>query len=55
MEPAITDRCIAWARKTYAAMEPFAADCRYVNYLGDDELAMRYQPPMGQTTGVFRN
>jgi hypothetical protein len=36
-EPAMTNRCIAWARETYAAMEPFAATGRYVNYLGDDE------------------
>jgi FAD/FMN-containing dehydrogenase len=31
------DRCIAWARDTYAAMKPFVAAGRYVNYLGDDE------------------
>jgi FAD/FMN-containing dehydrogenase len=37
MEPKDTDRCIAWARETYAAMEPFVASGRYVNYLGDDE------------------
>jgi len=37
MDPAMTDRCIAWARETYAQMEPFAAAGRYVNYLGDDE------------------
>jgi FAD/FMN-containing dehydrogenase len=37
MAPADTDRCIAWARETYAAMEPFVASARYVNYLGDDE------------------
>jgi FAD/FMN-containing dehydrogenase len=36
-EPTLTDRCVAWARETYAAMEPFAASGRYVNYLGDDE------------------
>ncbi len=36
-DPAMTDRCIAWARETYAEMEPFAAIGRYVNYLGDDE------------------
>lgn len=36
-EPANTDRCIAWARQTYAEMEPFIASGRYVNYLGDDE------------------
>jgi FAD/FMN-containing dehydrogenase len=37
MEPANTDRCIAWARQTYAEMEPFVSSGRYVNYLGDDE------------------
>ena len=30
-------RCIAWARETYAEMQPFVAAGRYVNYLGDDE------------------
>jgi len=48
MDPAMTDRCIAWARETYAQMEPFAADGRYVNYLGDDEpgdsVAAAYGP-----------
>lgn len=37
MAPTDTDRCIAWAKQTYAAMEPFFAAARYVNYLGDDE------------------
>ena len=37
MEAANTDPCIAWARQTYAEMEPFVASRRYVNYLGDDE------------------
>jgi FAD/FMN-containing dehydrogenase len=37
MDPALTDRCIAWARETYAAMQPFMAAGRYANYLGDDE------------------
>jgi FAD/FMN-containing dehydrogenase len=31
------DACIAWARETYAEMQPFFASGRYVNYLGDDE------------------
>jgi FAD/FMN-containing dehydrogenase len=39
IDPAMTDRCIDWARDTYARMEPFAASGRYVNYLGDDEGA----------------
>lgn len=48
MDPANTDRCIAWARETYAAMEPFMASGRYVNYLADDEtgdpVAAAYGP-----------
>jgi FAD/FMN-containing dehydrogenase len=37
VEKAHNDRCIAWARETYARMEPFMASGRYVNYLADDE------------------
>jgi len=37
MDPAISDRCTAWVRQTYAAMEPFIAPGRYVNYLDADE------------------
>jgi FAD/FMN-containing dehydrogenase len=37
MEPADSARCVAWARETYAAMQPHFAAGRYVNYLGDDE------------------
>ena len=37
MDPADTERSIAWARQTYSEMEPFFAAGRYVNYLGDDE------------------
>jgi FAD/FMN-containing dehydrogenase len=48
MEPKDTDRCVAWARQTYAEMEPFVASGRYVNYLGDDEtgdpVAAAYGP-----------
>ena len=48
MEPSDTERCIEWARKTYAAMAPFMAAGRYVNYLGDDEpgdpIAAAYGP-----------
>jgi FAD/FMN-containing dehydrogenase len=32
-----SDRCIAWTRESYAAMQPFVAAARYVNYLDDDE------------------
>lgn len=48
MEPANTDRCIAWARETYAEMQPFVGSGRYVNYLDDDEagdpIAAAYGP-----------
>jgi hypothetical protein len=37
MESTMSDRCTAWARQTYAAMDPFIAPGRYVNYLDDDE------------------
>jgi FAD/FMN-containing dehydrogenase len=37
MDPAQTDRGVAWARDTYAAMSPFMASGRYVNYLDHDE------------------
>jgi FAD/FMN-containing dehydrogenase len=42
------DRCIAWARDSYAALKPFLASDRYVNYLDDDEagdpVAAAYGP-----------
>ena len=37
-EPAISDRCIAWTRQTYADMAPFFAAARYVNYLDEDDI-----------------
>jgi FAD/FMN-containing dehydrogenase len=37
MDPAKSAECIAWARNTYQAMEPYMASGRYVNYLGEDE------------------
>jgi FAD/FMN-containing dehydrogenase len=38
MDPNLTEQSIAWARQTYAEMEPFVGPGRYVNYLGDDEV-----------------
>jgi FAD/FMN-containing dehydrogenase len=37
IERADTDRCVAWARETYGAMEHFFAPGRYMNYMADDE------------------
>ncbi len=36
-DPSISDACVAWARETHAAMEPYYAAAAYMNYLGDDE------------------
>ncbi|MGH6718033.1 MAG: FAD-binding oxidoreductase [Alphaproteobacteria bacterium] len=49
IDPTITDRCIAWARETFAAMTPFMAAGRYVNYLdasdeAGDPVAAAYGP-----------
>jgi FAD/FMN-containing dehydrogenase len=46
-EPAISDRCIAWARQTYADMTPFFASARYVNYLDDDDVGDPVAPAYG--------
>jgi len=37
MNRADNDRCIDWARESYAAMQPFMGQGRYSNYLDDDE------------------
>jgi FAD/FMN-containing dehydrogenase len=37
-DPATTDENIAWARETYAAIKPYRAELRYVNYLDEDDV-----------------
>jgi FAD/FMN-containing dehydrogenase len=48
MSPADNEPCSAWARETYAAMQPFVGAGRYVNYLDHDEsgdpVAAAYGP-----------
>jgi FAD/FMN-containing dehydrogenase len=39
LDPTTSDRNIAWARDTYAALTPYLAARRYVNYLDADERA----------------
>jgi len=39
LNPKDTHACIAWARDSYAALQPSLGRGRYVNYLGDDEPA----------------
>ena len=36
LDPRDTERGMQWARDTYAALRPFFAPTRYVNYLEDD-------------------
>jgi FAD binding domain/Berberine and berberine like len=47
MDSGISDRCTAWVRQTYAAMKPFIAPGRYVNYLDDDETEDSVQAAYG--------
>ena len=48
MEAKNNNACIAWARDSYSAMQPFMGSGRYVKYLGDDEsgdsVAAAYGP-----------
>ncbi len=37
MDPKDNESCIAWARESYAALQPFLGAGRYVNYFGGDE------------------
>jgi FAD/FMN-containing dehydrogenase len=39
IDPADTAPSIAWTRETFAAVEPFRADGRWLNYYSDDEPA----------------
>jgi FAD/FMN-containing dehydrogenase len=52
MERGITDRCIAWARESYAEMTPHTGRGRYVNYLDEDEagdpIVAAYGPNYGR-------
>ena len=58
MNPADTDRCIAWTRESYAAMKPFVGAGRYVNYLDNDEggdpVADAYGPNYARLKQVKR-
>jgi FAD/FMN-containing dehydrogenase len=48
LDPSENDRHIAWARDTYAALQPYLGKTRYLNYLGGDEdgdpAAIAYGP-----------
>jgi hypothetical protein len=55
IDSGIFGRCIAWARETYAAMQPFVAPNRYVNYLGEMRPVIRLRLRMAPITGGFRS
>jgi FAD/FMN-containing dehydrogenase len=38
LDPAETDANVAWTRETFAALEPYLATARYVNYLDEDDM-----------------
>jgi len=48
------DRHIAWARDTYAALQPFLGATRYVNYLGNDEAGDPAAAAYGANYGRLR-
>ena len=47
LDPAETERNVAWARETYDAMQPHCADARYVNYLDTDETGAAVRAAYG--------
>jgi FAD/FMN-containing dehydrogenase len=57
-DPATTDANVAWTRETYAALEPYFAVRRWLNYLGDDEsgdaVASAYGPNYARLVEVKR-
>lgn len=48
VDPGQNDACIAWARESYAALQPFTGPGRYVNYFDSDKrsdaIAAAYGP-----------
>ncbi len=57
LDPQHNDTCIAWGKKSYAAMQPFVGKQRYVNYLNyddavDDSLVAVYGPNLDRLRKV---
>ncbi len=46
-DPADADRCIAWARGTHEALQPFSSGSVYVNYLGVGDEPERVRAAFG--------
>ena len=39
LDPADDERCITWCRNTYKALQPYVSPWRYMNYMGEDDMA----------------
>jgi FAD/FMN-containing dehydrogenase len=50
-----TDENIAWTRETFAAMQPYFATGRWLNYLGDDEADEAVRAAYGPNYGRLRD
>ena len=54
-DPRDTERCVTWARKTFAALTPYLAPTRYVNYLeadAPDAAAVAYGPNLPRLRAI---
>ncbi|MFQ6030145.1 MAG: BBE domain-containing protein [Dehalococcoidia bacterium] len=46
-DPADVEKCIAWSRETWSALEPHSAGNVYINHLAADEGAQRIRASYG--------
>ncbi|HEU4355101.1 MAG TPA: BBE domain-containing protein, partial [Actinomycetota bacterium] len=47
IDPLTTDANVRWTRETYAALEPYFLDRRYLNYLSEDDLGQAARAAYG--------
>lgn len=47
IDPLTTDANVRWTRETYAALEPYFVDRRYLNYLSEDDLGQAARAAYG--------
>jgi Berberine and berberine like len=38
MDPSVTDSSVRWTKETYATLEPYFVNRRYLSYLNEDEI-----------------
>jgi FAD/FMN-containing dehydrogenase len=49
MDPSETEANVRWTKQTYAALEPYFSDRRYLNYLNEDEIGQAAGAAYGPT------